>query len=165
MDSAASVVVMGVSGSGKSTVGALIADRLGLPFVDGDALHPVGNVTKMSAGIPLTDDDRWPWLDRVGERLSSHAPVVIACSALRRSYRDRLRAAAPETRFVLLDGPRDLLVARLAARPGHFMPAALLDSQLETLERPELDEHVLVYDIASTLDETVTAAVRELESK
>lgn len=158
---------MGVSGSGKSTVGAAIAERLGLPFVDGDDLHPVANVAKMAAGIPLEDADRWPWLDAVGERLAT-SPVVVACSALRRVYRDRLRAAAPSARFVLLDGTPQLLAARMTARtvtdPEHFMPPALLTSQLATLERPGADEHVLVYDIAATPAEIADAAARDLGS-
>jgi gluconokinase len=153
---------MGVSGSGKSTVGAELAARLGVPFVDGDALHPVANVAKMAAGIPLDDADRWPWLDAVGTRLAE-SPVVVACSALRRSYRDRLRAAAPDVRFVLLDGSRELLAARTGARLDHFMPPALLDSQLATLERPAPDEHVLVYDIAEAPAGIADAAARDLE--
>ncbi len=158
-----SVVVAGVSGSGKSTVGALLAERLELPFVDGDALHPPANVAKMAAGVPLDDADRWPWLDAVGERLGA-SPVVVACSALRRVYRDRLRAAAPGVRFVLLDGSRELLAARTGARADHFMPPALLDSQLATLERPDPDEHVLVYDIAQAPAGIVDSAARDLES-
>ncbi|MFT4030657.1 MAG: gluconokinase [Protaetiibacter sp.] len=157
-----SVVVAGVSGSGKSTVGALLAARLGVPFADGDALHPPANLAKMASGIPLDDADRWPWLDAVGERLAA-SPVVVACSALRRAYRDRLRAAAPGARFVLLDGSRELLEARMAARTDHFMPPALLDSQLATLERPDPDERVLVYDIAETPASIADAAARELE--
>jgi carbohydrate kinase (thermoresistant glucokinase family) len=153
---------MGVSGSGKSTVGAELAARLGVPFVDGDALHPVANVAKMAAGIPLDDADRWPWLDAVGARLAE-SRVVVACSALRRSYRDRLRAAAPDVRFVLLDGSRELLAARTGARLDHFMPPALLDSQLATLERPAPDEHVLVYDIAEAPAGIADAAARDLE--
>ncbi|MFT4122757.1 MAG: gluconokinase [Microbacteriaceae bacterium] len=159
----ASVVVAGVSGSGKSTVGALLAARLGLPFVDGDALHPAANVAKMAAGIPLEDPDRWPWLDAVGARLAA-SPVVIACSALRRAYRDRLRAAAPGLRFVLLDGSPELLVARTAARAGHFMPPALLDSQLATLERPAPEERVLVCDIAAAPAAIADAVVRALRA-
>jgi len=143
-------------------VGAALAAALGLPFVDGDALHPAANVAKMAAGIPLTDDDRWPWLDAVGERLAV-SPIVIACSALRRVYRDRLRAAAPGIRFVLLDGSRELLAERMGARADHFMPTALLDSQLATLERPDADERVGVYDVAEAPAAIVAAAVRDLE--
>jgi len=149
------VVVMGVSGSGKTTVGAALADALGLRFVDGDALHPAANVAKMAAGIPLDDADRAPWLDAVGAVLAD-GPVVVACSALKRAYRDRLRAAAPGLQLVFLDGDRALLASRMAARPGHFMPASLLDSQLATLERPEPDEHALTADIARPAEEIVT---------
>ncbi|PZQ89963.1 MAG: gluconate kinase [Leifsonia xyli] len=157
-----SVVVMGVSGSGKSTVGAMLAERLGVEFADGDALHPPANVAKMAAGIPLDDADRWPWLDAVGERLAA-SPVVVACSALRRSYRERLRAASPGVRFVLLDGDREVLSARLGARQDHFMPATLLDSQLATLEHPDADEQVLVYDVAEAPADIADAAARALE--
>lgn len=156
----ASVVVAGVSGSGKSTVGALLATRLGIPFVDGDDLHPAANVAKMTAGIPLDDEDRGPWLDAVGARLAQ-SPVVIACSALRRRYRDRLRAAAPSTRFVLLDGDREILAARMGSRE-HFMPSALLDSQLATLERPDPDERMPVYDVAAEPAEIADAVARDL---
>ena len=149
------VVVMGVSGSGKTTVGAALADALGLRFVDGDALHPAANVAKMAAGIPLDDADRAPWLDAVGAVLAD-GPVVVACSALKRAYRDRLRAAAPGLQLVFLDGDRALLASRMTARPGHFMPASLLDSQLATLERPEPDEHALTADIARPAEEIVT---------
>lgn len=142
-------------------MGAALAARLGLPFVDGDALHPPANVAKMTAGIPLDDADRAPWLDAVGERLAA-SPVVIACSALRRAYRDRLRAAAPDVAFVLLDGSPALLEGRLTARE-HFMPASLLASQLATLERPTPDEEVRVYDVALPVAEIVDAAARTLE--
>lgn len=128
------VVVMGVSGCGKSTVGSLLARRLEVPFLDADALHPPANVAKMSAGVPLTDEDRMPWLDAVARELAAPGSVVVACSALRRSYRDTIRATAPDAVFVHLQGLRDLLAARIAARLDHFMPASLLDTQLETLE-------------------------------
>jgi len=138
------VVVMGVSGSGKSTVAAGIAAALGIDFIDGDGLHPEQNVARMRAGIPLQDADRWPWLDRIGECLADAARwphgLVIACSALKRAYRDRLRAAAPGVRFVFLDGDAELIGSRMAARTGHYMPEALLASQLQTLERPAADE-------------------------
>jgi carbohydrate kinase (thermoresistant glucokinase family) len=155
------VVVMGVSGSGKTTVGAALADALGLPFVDGDALHPAANVAKMAAGIPLDDADRAPWLDAVGAVLAA-GPVVVACSALRRVYRDRLRAAAPGLLLVFLDGSREVLAARMAARPGHFMPASLLDSQLATLERPDLDEHPVTVDIAAPVPEIVASLMERI---
>lgn len=134
-------VIMGVSGCGKTSVGQALAARLGIGFVDADDLHPPANVAKMRAGVPLTDADRAPWLDRVAAVLHDRAPVVVACSALRRAYRDRLRAGAggPVT-FVHLSGDRALIAARMAARHGHYMPPALLDSQLATLEPPTADE-------------------------
>lgn len=146
------VVVMGVAGCGKSTVGGLLAARLGLQFVDADDLHPPSNVAKMSAGAPLTDDDRRPWLARVAEVLRAGgddgAPAVVACSALRRSYRDALRdGAGGDVAFVHLHGDRDLLARRIAARADHFMPPALLDSQLATLEPLAGDETGVVVDV------------------
>jgi len=153
------LVVMGVSGSGKSTVGELLAGHLGLPFLDADDLHPITNVDKMTAGIPLTDDDRWPWLAKVGEALAaaSSTGLVVACSALKRSYRDAIRAEAPETRFVHLTGSRAVLAERLGHREGHFMPATLLDSQLATLEALGSDERGVTIDIAGDPDELVSA--------
>jgi carbohydrate kinase (thermoresistant glucokinase family) len=136
---------MGVAGSGKSTVGGLVAGRLGWDIGEGDDLHPAENVAKMASGHPLTDDDRWPWLARVAAWIDQHIaagrPGVITCSALKHSYRDVLRR--PSVTFVWLDGPRELLAARLASRHGHFMPPTLLDSQFATLEPPREDERVL----------------------
>lgn len=154
------VVVMGVSGSGKSTVGRAVADALGAPFVDGDDLHPAANVAKMAAGIPLTDADREPWLRAVGRTLADggDAGMVVACSALKRSYRDLIRSEAPGTVFAELDGPPELLRERMI-RPGHFMPASLLDSQLATLEPLQPDEAGLRLDIARPPAELVTAIV------
>ncbi|TLM71201.1 gluconokinase [Pseudarthrobacter sp. NamB4] len=136
------LVVMGVSGSGKTTVGAALAARLGATFKDADGLHPLPNVEKMTAGVPLTDEDRWPWLRLVGAELSAphEQGIVVACSALKRAYRDAIRAAAPSTTFILLNVNTLVLEKRLVQRPGHFMPAALLASQLETLEPLEADE-------------------------
>ncbi len=139
------LVVMGVSGSGKSTIAAQLAGRIGLPFVDGDDLHPQSNVDKMHAGTPLDDDDRWPWLDRVAEALNAgsrdRGGVVLACSALRRAYRDRLRAGTGGTaRFAFLDVGFAVIEARLKKRVHHFMPRQLLQSQFDTLERPGADE-------------------------
>ncbi|MCS5731210.1 gluconokinase [Herbiconiux moechotypicola] len=151
---------MGVSGAGKSVVGAGLAARLGLPFIDADHLHPAANVEKMASGIPLTDDDRWPWLDVVGSTLAAHSEgVVMACSALRRVYRDRIRRAAPGTFFVELDGTPELLLRRISARVGHFMPPALLTSQLATLESLAPDEHGARVSIDGTPDEVLTRAV------
>jgi len=145
------IVVMGVAGCGKSTVGGLLAARLGLQFVDADDLHPPSNVAKMSAGTPLTDDDRLPWLARVAEVLrggDDGAPTVVACSALRRSYRDALRdGAGGDVAFVHLHGASDLLARRIAARADHFMPPALLHSQLATLEPLGADETGVVVDV------------------
>lgn len=154
------VVVMGVSGSGKSTVGRAVADALGAPFVDGDDLHPAANVAKMAAGIPLTDADRVPWLRAVGRTLAEgdDAGVVVACSALKRSYRDLIRDEAPGTVFAELDGPRELLQERMI-RPGHFMPVSLLDSQLATLEPLQADEAGLRLDIAESPADLAAAIV------
>jgi len=159
------VVVMGVSGSGKSTVGEQVAELLGVPFVDGDALHPAANVAKMASGIPLTDDDRIPWLRAVGRALAETSPegAVVACSALKRSYRDLIRSEAPDALFAELDGDRALLAARMAARPGHFMPVSLLDSQLATLEPLRPEEHGLRLDVSrppAELAEAIAGAVR-----
>lgn len=136
------ICVMGVSAVGKSTVGLALAEELGVSFVDADDLHPDANRVKMTAGVPLTDEDRRPWLDRVGARFQESAGtgLVMACSALRRVYRDRIRSAAPDVVFVHLHGSRDLLLSRARARTDHFMPASLLDSQLATLEELETDE-------------------------
>lgn len=151
---------MGVSGSGKTTVGSALAAALGRRFVDADDLHPPANVEKMAAGVPLTDDDRRPWLDAVGAVLAEGG-VVVACSALRRAYRDRLRAAAPGLRLVFLHGTRELLAERMGHR-DHFMPVTLLDSQLATLEEPGPDEHPLSFDVARPVDEIVADAAEAL---
>lgn len=134
------IVVMGPSGCGKSTVGAALAEALGARFIDGDDLHPAANVAKMSAGIPLDDDDRMPWLHTVGETLRNDERIVLACSALRRAYRDAITSEAPDAFFAELVVDRALLAERLSARADHFMPASLLDSQLQTLEPLAADE-------------------------
>lgn len=161
------IVVMGVSASGKSVVGIELARRLGIRFVDADDLHPPANVAKMSQGVPLTDADRQPWLDLVGERLAQaddtgavpdrhgqrqeRAGVVVACSALKRAYRDRLRAHAPGVVFVHLTGSPELLSSRALARTGHFMPPELLASQLATLEPLGEDERGIVVDVGDDI--------------
>lgn len=159
------VVVMGVSGSGKTTLGQALSKALGVAFVDGDDLHPPENVAKMAAGTPLTDADRWPWLDRVGRTLADSttypAGIVVACSALRRAYRDRIRAAAGgKVRFVYLAAEEREMERRLAARPHHYMPASLVHSQFMTLEVPEGEAGVLVLpatgDIAANTVEAAT---------
>jgi gluconokinase len=142
----AALVVMGVAGSGKSTVGRRLAETLRRPFLDADDLHTAVARARMAAGMPLEDADRWPWLDRVGTWLAAHAGGVACCSALRRAYRDRLRRQAAEVLFVLLDVPEPVLAERLTARTGHFMPVGLLRSQLATLEPLGGDEHGLVVD-------------------
>lgn len=154
-----SLVVMGVSGSGKSTIAALVAERAGATFIDADDLHPVSNVEKMAAGIPLTDEDRMPWLREVGDVIARHAdtPVVVACSALRRAYRDVIREHAGPVLFAELDGSRELLAARMGTRAEHFMPVALLDSQLATLEPLQSDEDGLRVDISEAPDEIADA--------
>jgi gluconokinase len=145
------ILVMGVSGCGKSTVGAMIAEALALPFADADAFHPPENVKKMSAGIPLTDADRWPWLDALGAWLAAEERGgVIACSALKRAYRDRLRGWVPGLHVVHLSGAQELIAARQGSRAGHFMPPSLMASQFATLEPPAPDEGALVLDIAAT---------------
>jgi gluconokinase len=151
------VVVMGVSGSGKSTVGVLLARRLGFVFVDGDDLHPIVNKQKMARAIPLTDEDRVPWLDAIATILKQK-DVVVVCSALKRSYRDRLRNHLTELYFIHLGGSREILQQRLILRSHEFMPAALLDSQLATLEIPGLDECALTLDINASVEEIVDRA-------
>jgi gluconokinase len=151
------VVVMGVSGSGKSTVGAALGQRLGVPFADADDFHPAANIAKMSAGHALDDEDRHPWLESIGEWLASHGADggVMSCSALKRRYRDQLRRHAPLTEFVHLDGTREVIARRQASRPGHFMPATLLDSQFATLEPLGPDERGLVIDVDQPVDAIV----------
>ncbi|WP_237318779.1 gluconokinase [Streptomyces sp. JJ36] len=155
------VVVMGVSGSGKTTVGEELAGRLAVPFAEADDFHPAASITKMSSGTPLDDEDRRPWLDAIARWLGAHTDEggVVACSALRRRYRDRLRASAPETVFVHLDGPEELIAERLRRRKGHFMPAELLRSQFEALEPLEEDERGVTVSVAGAPGE-VTERVR-----
>ena len=147
---------MGVSGSGKSTVGAALAGRLGVPFEDADDLHPETNIAKMSRGEPLDDGDRYPWLERIGEWLAAHEDGgVIACSALKRKYRDQLRHHCSSVEFLHLSGGREVIERRQASRPGHFMPASLLTSQFETLEPLAPDENGVVVEVDGSVDEIV----------
>lgn len=146
------LVVMGVAGSGKTTVGRLVADRLGARFVDADAVHPAANIEKMAAGIPLTDVDRRPWLRRLRDALAESHDIVVACSALKRRYRDELRAAG-EVGFVFLDVDESTAVARTAERTDHFMQPGMVRSQFEALERPAADE-LDVVTIVVDADET-----------
>lgn len=167
------VVVMGVAGCGKSTLGIALAQHLGLPFVEGDALHPPANVARMAAGIPLTDDDRWGWLDAIALVLAKAgqpaagqgAGVIVTCSALKLVYRNRLRAAAPDVRFIHLTASPELLAQRLCNRQGHYMPASLLQSQLDTLEPPTNTE-ALTLDLSTepppSTAQLVLAAARYL---
>ena len=160
------LIIMGVSGCGKSTVGQRLAQRLGVPFLEGDALHPPHNVALMAAGTPLTDADRADWLDAIAHRLSSlqtDEGLVVSCSALKRVYRDRLRAASPDLQFVHLHGDHTLLAARIGQRQGHYMPPALLTSQLETLEIPTADEAALSLDIAEPADRQVAQIEHHLQ--
>lgn len=158
------VVVGGVSGSGKSTVGEALAARLGVEYEDGDDLHPASNIAKMRAGQPLTDDDRWPWLDAVAAWLAEH-DGVIACSALKRAYRDRIRAHASGVDVLMLAGDADLIRERQAARGQHFMPPALMTSQLATLEPLQPDEPGLIVDVATGVEDLVGAYLAYRETR
>ncbi len=161
-----SLVVMGVSGCGKSTLGRLLAQNLDRRYVEGDELHPPRNVQRMAAGIALTDEDRHGWLQTIAHLLrearDSARPVVVTCSALKRSYRDLLRTGDADLRFVFLHGDPRLLAQRMAARSGHYMPASLLDSQLATLEPPGADENTIRIDIATSTAAQLEAAIQGL---
>ncbi|MCA1006830.1 gluconokinase [Rhodococcus hoagii] len=154
------VVVMGVSGCGKSTVGSALAAAVGAEFLDADTLHPRVNIDKMSAGIPLTDDDRLPWLAEVGERFAGTGhDLVVACSALTRAYRDVIRNHDSTVTFMHLHGPPDVLADRMRSRPGHFMPTSLLDSQLATLEPLQPDEDAITVDFSAPVVDLVAGAI------
>jgi gluconokinase len=154
----APIVVMGVSGSGKSTVGAALAQRLRVPFADADDFHPAANIVKMTAGQPLDDDDRYPWLEAIGEWLAEHPHGgVMSCSALKREYRDQLRRHCPAVEFVHLSGSPEVIAARQASRPGHFMPAALMASQFATLEPLQPDERGVTIDVAQDIDSIIAS--------
>jgi len=153
------IIVMVVSGSGKSTVGAALAQRLGVPFADADDFHPPANIAKMTAGIPLDDDDRYPWLDLIGRWLAERRNEggVMSCSALKRKYRDQLRSHCAETEFVHLSGSPEVIAARQASRPGHFMPASLMASQFATLEPLHPDERGVTLDVDHDIDSIVAS--------
>ena len=160
------VVVMGVAGTGKTTIGPLLADRLGVPYAEGDDFHPPANISKMSAGTPLEDADRWPWLDAIGDWAHGRSGLggVVSCSALKRSYRDRLRASAPGVVFVHLAGDRVLIEDRMTHRQGHFMPTALLDSQFATLQPLGADEAGVVVDVTGSPEEITERAADALDT-
>jgi gluconokinase len=162
------VVVMGVCGCGKSTVGERLARELGALFIEGDAFHPPANVARMAAGIALTDADRQGWLEALAAQLAdarrAGRSVVLACSALKRRYRDVLRLGAPDLRVVHLAGDRAMLAVRLAARQGHYMPASLLDSQLATLETPDPDERAVTLDAGAPTATLVQSALTQLQA-
>ena len=155
------LVVMGVSGSGKTSVGSAIATALALPFLEGDTLHPPANVQKMASGVPLTDEDRWPWLDKIGAELAeADEGVVVSCSALKESYRDRLRQeAGGPLGFIFLDGSLEVLREHMSKRTGHFMPLSMLDSQLATLEPPTGEPLVLRQNVEHSADEIAAASI------
>jgi gluconokinase len=161
------LIVMGVSGSGKSTIGERLAERLAWSYEDGDRFHPAGNVAKMSAGQPLTDDDRWPWLMAIADEIDrvclAGRHAVIACSALKRTYRDVLMHGRSDVRIVFLDGAPALIADRMARRKGHFMPPGLLDSQFETLERPGPSENPVTVSIDASVDAVVDDIIRQLK--
>ena len=160
------VVMAGVSGSGKSTVGALLAGRLGWAFADGDSFHPAASVAKMAAGIPLTDDDRWPWLKAIAAEIdracTAGERVVIGCSALRRVYRDELVHGRDDIRLVYLEGTQALIADRLGQRKGHFMPPGLLASQFQTLEPPTPDERAVTVSIDAQVEVIVDHIINQL---
>jgi carbohydrate kinase (thermoresistant glucokinase family) len=163
------LVVMGVSGCGKTTVAAGLAHRYGWVLLEGDAFHPPANVAKMKAGIPLTDDDRWPWLRAIAARAAElrgqGVSAAVACSALKRAYRDILVGGHPDVVLLYLRGSRALIAARMAQRKGHFMPTALLDSQFATLQEPGADENPLILDIGAPVDAVIEGAAKILEAR
>ncbi|MSS84351.1 gluconokinase [Actinomycetaceae bacterium WB03_NA08] len=160
------VVVMGVAGCGKTTVAQLLSDQMGWILIEGDDYHPQANIDKMARGIPLTDADRWPWLDTLANWMAQQEDAgkssILTCSALKRKYRDRLRSGVPDVRFIHLDGSEELLAQRMRERTGHFMPPSLLPSQLATLERLMPDENGVVIDIDTTPEHIAAAAVQWL---
>lgn len=164
---ASPIVVMGVSGSGKSTVGAAVAQRRRVPFADADDFHPPANVAKMTSGQALNDDDRYPWLEAIGGWLAEHCATggVMSCSALKRKYRDQLRRHCPDVVFLHLSGSPEVIAKRQASRPGHFMPASLLTSQFETLEPLDPDERGIAIDVDQSIDSIVDTYVASSEMR
>ncbi len=162
-------VVMGVSGSGKTTVAAGLGEQPGWILLEGDSFHPAANVAKMHAGIPLTDADRWPWLRAIAARADelrvAGQSAAVACSALKRAYRDVLIGDRPDVVLVYLRGSQDLIARRIKARRGHFMPPALLDSQFATLEEPGPDENPIIVDIGGTPEAEIADAIRQLHAR
>jgi len=160
------IIVMGVSGSGKSTVGEKLAEALNLPFLEGDSLHPKSNVDKMASGIPLQDEDRWPWLDKIGERMAvAEQGLIVSCSSLKKSYRYRLRAAVGgQLAFVFLDGSFEVLHEHMGHRTGHFMPVTMLESQLATLESPVGEPLVFRADVVDPIEKIVAESLEWLRS-
>lgn len=162
------LIVMGVSGCGKSSVGEALAAHFAVPYIEGDAIHPPANIAKMSAGTPLNDEDRWPWLDALSARLKAQAAqncgAIASCSSLKKSYRDRLQAGSgPQTRFIFLNCSRKTLERNQSARKGHFMPQSLLDSQLATLEPPHDEARAIVIDGNLSFDVVIQSIVAKLE--
>lgn len=161
----AAIVVMGVSGAGKSTIAQLLSERMDRPLIEGDSLHPQSNVAKMASGTPLTDDDRLPWLKAIAARIDearrARKPVIVTCSALKRTYRDILTGGHDDVGFVYLQGTKDLIAGRLKARTNHFMPPGLLDSQFATLQEPGADEPTLAIAIDATPGEIVDRIVAQ----
>ncbi len=162
-------VMMGVSGSGKTTIAEGVAQREGWTLLEGDKFHPAANVEKMSHGHPLTDEDRWPWLRAIAAEIDAlrarGESAVVACSALKRAYRDILIGGRPDVVLVYLRGDKDLIAARMAARKGHFMPPALLDSQFATLEEPGPDERPIVVSIAPPPEAIIDEVIRQLKER
>lgn len=162
----AAIILMGVAGSGKSTIGQALADALGWPFYDGDDFMPEANVAKMANGTPLTDADRFPWLDilrsLIAEKIASGESLVLACSSLKKMYRERLRNGNPEITFVHLSGEYDLIKTRLEARPGHYMKAGMLQSQFEALESPQ---DAIVVDVSESVEEIVAEVLKQLDQR
>lgn len=161
------MVLMGVAGCGKSSVGPLLAKATGGEYLDGDLFHPQENIAKMSAGVPLEDADRWPWLEKIGEMLGAYqGRLIVGCSALKRRYRDRIvQIAGQAVVFVHLEGPRELIAARMAERDGHFMPISLLDSQFKALEPPAPEEAAVTVSIDQPMEELVEEILEKIRGK